>query len=75
MCVCVRARAHTHTHTHIHNTYKYIHPYIQDVERWIVCTPLSVNVFQTLATQQHLEYRCKDLFETPCITSESHIEP
>jgi hypothetical protein len=26
------------------------------LERWIVCTPLSVNVFVTLATQKHLEY-------------------
>jgi hypothetical protein len=34
---------------------------IQRLERWAVCTPLSVNVFVTLATQQHLEY----LFETP----------
>jgi hypothetical protein len=24
---------------------------VQDVERWIVCTLLSVNVFVTLATQ------------------------
>jgi hypothetical protein len=29
----------------------------------------------TLATQQHLEYHCKALFETPCITSGSHIQP
>jgi hypothetical protein len=40
---------------------------IQDVERWMVCTPLSVKVFITLATQQHLEYHCKTFFETPCI--------
>jgi hypothetical protein len=36
---------------------------------------LSVNVFVTLATQQHLEYRCKSLFETPCITNGSPFEP
>jgi hypothetical protein len=47
----------------------------QQLERWIVRTPSSVNVFVTLATQQHLEYNCKTLFETPCITNESHIEP
>jgi hypothetical protein len=41
----------------------------------IVCTPLSVNVFVTLATQQHLQYHCKTFFETPCIIIESHIEP
>jgi hypothetical protein len=35
---------------------------IQHLERWIVCTPLSVNVFVTLATQQHLEYHRKALF-------------
>jgi hypothetical protein len=40
------------------------------VERWIVCTPLSVNVFVTLSSQQPLEYHCKSLFETPCINSE-----
>jgi hypothetical protein len=44
-------------------------------ERRIVCTPLSVNVFVTLATQQQLEYHCKTLVEIPCITSGSHIEP
>jgi hypothetical protein len=44
-------------------------------ERGIVCTPLSVNVFITLATQQQLEHLSKALFETPCITSGSHIEP
>jgi hypothetical protein len=40
---------------------------VQDVERRIVYTPLSLNVFVKLATQQHLEYSCKALFETPCI--------
>jgi hypothetical protein len=35
------------------------------MERWIVCMPLSVNVFITLRTQQHLEYHYKALFETP----------
>jgi hypothetical protein len=48
---------------------------VRGVQRWLVCTPLSVNVFLTLATQQRLEYHCKALFETPCITSESHTEP
>jgi hypothetical protein len=41
---------------------------VQDVERWIVCTNLIINVFVTLATQQHLEYHRKALFETSCIT-------
>jgi hypothetical protein len=42
---------------------------VQSVERWIVSVsmPLHANVFVTLATQYHLEYRCKSLFETPCI--------
>jgi hypothetical protein len=44
------------------------------VERWTVCTPLSVSVFATV-TQQYLEYHCKAHFETPYITSGSHIEP
>jgi hypothetical protein len=35
---------------------------------WMVCTALSVNFFVTLATQQYLEYHCKVIFETPCIT-------
>jgi hypothetical protein len=43
---------------------------VQDVERSIVCTPLSVNVFVKTAT-----YYCKALSETPCITGGSHIEP
>jgi hypothetical protein len=46
-----------------------------NIRGWIICTPLSVNVFVTLATELHLEYYCKTLFETPCITSRSHIEP
>jgi hypothetical protein len=33
----------------VHKAYKL--SFIEDVERWIVCTPLSVNVFVTLATQ------------------------
>jgi hypothetical protein len=33
---------------------------LKRVERWIVYTPLAT---------QHLEYNCKALFETPCITS------
>jgi hypothetical protein len=36
----------------------------QGAERWIVCTPLSINVFVTLAA--HLEYHRKTIFETPC---------
>jgi hypothetical protein len=28
-------------------------------KRLHVCTPVSVNVFITLATQQHLDYHCK----------------
>jgi hypothetical protein len=47
---------------------------VQVVGRWMVRTPLRVSVFVTLATQ-HLEYRCKAFFETPCITSGSHIKP
>jgi hypothetical protein len=43
---------------------------VRGVERWIVCIPSSADVFVTLATQQHLEYHCKALFET----SGSHIE-
>jgi hypothetical protein len=34
----------------------------------IVCKPVSVNVLVTLTTQEHLEYHCEALFETPCIT-------
>jgi hypothetical protein len=37
----------------------------QHLERWIVCTPLSVNVFVTFATQQHLECRCKAFLKRP----------
>jgi hypothetical protein len=44
------------------NTYIYV-----GVERWRVYKPLSVNVFVTLATQYHLEYNCKALFEAHCI--------
>jgi hypothetical protein len=39
----------------------------EGVERWVVCTPLSVNVFVTLATQQRFQHNCKALFETLCI--------
>jgi hypothetical protein len=45
------------------------------IERWIVCTASRTNIFLALATQQHFEYNCKAIFETPCITSGSHIEP
>jgi hypothetical protein len=38
--------------------------FIQHLEQWIVCMPLSVNVFVTLTTQQHLEYHCKALLNT-----------
>jgi hypothetical protein len=31
---------------------------------------LSVNVPIALATQQHLYYHCKALFETPCINND-----
>jgi hypothetical protein len=40
---------------------------VQGVERCMVCTPLSVNVLATLARQQHFEYNCKDIFETPAL--------
>jgi hypothetical protein len=40
---------------------------VQD-EQWIVCTYLSVNAFITLATHSHLEYHCKALFKTLCIS-------
>jgi hypothetical protein len=39
---------------------------VQGVEQWTVCTPLSVHRFVTLATQEHLKYHCKALFETAC---------
>jgi hypothetical protein len=42
--------------------------FIQELERWIVCTPSNVNIFVTLATQQLLECHCKSLFATPCIS-------
>jgi hypothetical protein len=42
---------------------------VQSVEGWIVCAPLIVNIFVTI------EYNCKALFETPCITNGRHIEP
>jgi hypothetical protein len=48
---------------------------VENLERRIVCTPVSINVFVTPATQQHLEYHLKAVFETACITTESHIEP
>jgi hypothetical protein len=47
---------------------------IQHIERCIVCTLLSVNIFVTPATGKHLEYHCKYIFETPYITSGSDIE-
>jgi hypothetical protein len=48
---------------------------VHGVERWIVCTPLSVNVFETLSTKKHLEYHCKALLVTSYVTNETHIEP
>jgi hypothetical protein len=64
-----------YSHTHaLHSLSTIVQHDVQGVERRIVCTPLSVNVFVTLATQQHLKYHCKALFETLCITSESHTE-
>jgi hypothetical protein len=45
------------------------------LELWVVYTPLSVNIFVILSTQQHLEYHCKEIFETHCINGEAHIEP
>jgi hypothetical protein len=42
---------------------------VQHLQQWIVCkTCKSVNVFETLATQENLQYHCKTLFETPYIT-------
>jgi hypothetical protein len=38
---------------------------VQHLEQRIVCMPLSVNVLVTLATQQHLEYRCIALLKHP----------
>jgi hypothetical protein len=38
---------------------------IQHLERKTVCTPLSVNIFVTLALQQHLEYLCKLFLKHP----------
>jgi hypothetical protein len=45
--------------------------FIQRLERWIIFTPLSVKTFVTLATQQHLEYHWKSLFEIPCAEDET----
>jgi hypothetical protein len=51
------------------NVYTYgVQAIFHGVEQWIVCMPLSVKVFMILPTQQHLEYHCKALFFTPCIT-------
>jgi hypothetical protein len=41
-----------------------------NLERWIVCTPLSVNVFVTLTTQYHLEYHFKVLLKHPTLPVE-----
>jgi hypothetical protein len=48
---------------------------VEVVERWVACTPLSVNGLVTLVTQYHSGYHCKAIFKTPCITSGSRIEP
>jgi hypothetical protein len=66
-CFCVASVMKTFTL----NAYKL--SIVQRVRWWIVCTPLSINVFITLATQKHLEYNCKALLETLCITGSSHI--
>jgi hypothetical protein len=44
----------------------------QGVEWWIACTPISINVFVTPATKQHLKYHCKALFETLQYQWKSH---
>jgi hypothetical protein len=50
--------------------------HIQGDERWIVCTPLSVNVFITIAPHSNSwNIILKPFLEHPCITSESSIEP
>jgi hypothetical protein len=36
---------------------------VQHLERWIVCTSLSVTFFVTLATQWHLKYHCKTILK------------
>jgi hypothetical protein len=43
----------------------------QYLERRMVCNfvSLSVKAFVALATQEHLEYRCKALFKTLCISN------
>jgi hypothetical protein len=48
--------------------------FFEHLERWIVCTPLSVNVFVRLVTQYQLKYHCEAPFETPSITTESQVE-
>jgi hypothetical protein len=42
-------------------------------ERWIIFTYLSVNVFVTLATGQHLEFQCEALLEKPVFALEGNI--
>jgi hypothetical protein len=44
------------------------------VLQMLLCDECYEDVFVTLATQKHLEYHCKALFEVPCITTGSQIE-
>jgi hypothetical protein len=39
-------------------------------KRLMIFMPLSVNIFVTLATQQHLEYHCTALFKHPALPVE-----
>jgi hypothetical protein len=43
----------------------------------VLCGECYDNVYteRHTATQHHLEYNCKALFETPCIPVVSRIEP
>jgi hypothetical protein len=47
-------------------------PLFQDIEQWLVCTPLTVNFFVKIAT---LEYHCEAFSKTPRITNGSRNEP
>jgi hypothetical protein len=48
---------------------------IQNVTVWRVLRKRLHLKACNLSIVHHLGYHCKALFETPCITSESHIEP
>jgi hypothetical protein len=54
---------------HVYTQKAYKLSIVQHFEGRIAYTPLSVNVFVTLAVQYPLEYYCKALFETPCTIS------